>query len=172
MKIIEGNVLPLGVSRKENVLNFAVEVLKGGVCTLELYDIIGKLVQSVEMKKIRTNCSVFCVGIQNIDSSIVSYNYAIENEKFLDPYVKEVLGRHSYGNEKKETHNAIIYMISPIMNFLFVLIDMVKISFDVLFIKYQISLAFSIFLSLRFLSTNTVFVTHNARLKTTPGNVR
>ena len=102
MEIIDGYALPMGISKKGNIINFSVEIRQGQNCILELYDKMGNLVQNVQMKPNKNSDYIFGVGIQNMDPSIVSYNYVINQEKFLDPYVKEVWGREHYGNEIKE----------------------------------------------------------------------
>ena len=110
MEIIDGYALPMGISKKGDFINFSVEIRQGQTCILELHDQLGNLVQNVEMKPNKNSNYIFCVGIKNIDASIVTYNYVINQEKFLDPYVKEVWGREHYSNEIKKELRGSIYV--------------------------------------------------------------
>jgi len=100
MKIVKGQSFPLGVEVRENVINFAVAAPIEKSVKLLLY----KEGSTEPDKTIAMNCSigeVRCIAVEEMDSSLCYYNYEIQSEVLIDPYVKAVSGKSVWGEYRK-----------------------------------------------------------------------
>lgn len=106
MKKVKGQPFPLGVSEYENGFNFAVSVPKGKRAKLLLYTQEGT--QPAEEVELEASLGeVRCVALKCMDSSLLFYNYKIDDEVVLDPYVKAISGKYTWGEEKDVTKHEI-----------------------------------------------------------------
>ena len=99
MKIMKGQPFPLGVSKIEDRMNFAVAVPEGKDVKLLLYTEIGTE-PAKEIALERSMGEVCSLSLSEIDSSFVYYNYKTEDEIILDPYVKAIAGKKTWGEKK------------------------------------------------------------------------
>lgn len=97
MRKKEGSPFPLGTERKENGINFAIEVPKGKKCELLLYK---KNQDSpeirVEMLENENTGDIRFVFLSDLPEEICEYNYEIEEEVTIDPYVKQMTGTEKF----------------------------------------------------------------------------
>lgn len=106
MKKVKGQPFPLGVSEYEDGFNFAVSVPKGKRAKLLLYTQEGT--QPAEEVELEASLGeVRCVALKCMDSSLFFYNYKIDDEVVLDPYVKAISGKYTWGEEKDVTKHEI-----------------------------------------------------------------
>lgn len=99
MKIMKGQPFPLGVSITEDRVNFAVAVPEGKCVKLLLYTEAGT--EPVEEIELETSMGeVCCVSLSEMDPSFVYYNYKVNDTVIMDPYVKKIVGKHIWGEEK------------------------------------------------------------------------
>lgn len=98
MKKIKGNPQPFGVEVKENQVNFALQVPSGKQCELLLYE-KGKAVPKYrfELPEKEGIGEVRFLAIEEIDPEKYEYNFQIDDEVYVDPYVKEVAGKEKFG---------------------------------------------------------------------------
>ena len=101
MKKIQGQPLPLGVTIRERNINFSMTVPKGKECQLLLYK-KGKSVPyvSYEMKEEDAVGEVRFLTITDIEPGKYEYNYLIDGEVVLDPYVKALAGRRQWNHPR------------------------------------------------------------------------
>lgn len=99
MKIMKGQPVPLGLNKIENVLNFAVAVPEGKNATLLLYAQVGTEPVN-EVKFEHSMGEVYSVSLSELDAEISYYNYKLDDKVILDPYVKEIAGKKSWGEKK------------------------------------------------------------------------
>lgn len=89
MRTIKGYPLPLGISERNAVVNFAVEVEDDKTCNLCIYKKGDKLPEYViELPKENAVGTVRFVALPVADVRDRQYNYEINHKKKLDPYVK------------------------------------------------------------------------------------
>lgn len=98
MRKIEGSPFPLGTERREDGINFAVEVPKGKKCELLLYKKGALLPEiSVEMDENDSTGAIRSLFLADLPEDVCEYNYRIEEEIFVDPYVKKLAGTEKFG---------------------------------------------------------------------------
>ena len=104
MKIVQGTPLPLGVSRQEEAVNFAVEAKRGKKCTLLLYK-CGECVpvEKIQMKEEEGTGTVRCVTLSDLPAQDYEYNYEIDGEVITDPYAKGIAGRELWNDKAERT---------------------------------------------------------------------
>lgn len=99
MKIMRGQPFPLGVSKIEDRVNFAVAVPEGKDAKLLLYAEAGT--EPVEQISLEQSLGeVCCISLSDMNDSLNYYNYKINDMVLLDPYVKQITGKDSWGEEK------------------------------------------------------------------------
>ena len=99
MKEIQGRPLPLGVTRIGNTMNFSVAVPQEKECQLLLYHAGEKKpCMSFGMKK--SIGEVRYIALEDIDPSEYEYNYEMDGEIVVDPYVKALAGREKWGQAR------------------------------------------------------------------------
>ena len=99
MKEIQGRPLPLGVTRIGNTMNFSVAVPQEKECQLLLYHAGEKKpCMSFGMKK--SMVEVRYIALEDIDPSEYEYNYEMDGEIVVDPYVKALAGREKWGQAR------------------------------------------------------------------------
>lgn len=99
MKEIQGRPLPLGVTMIGNTMNFSVAVPQEKECQLLLYHAGEKKpCMSFGMKK--SVGEVRYIALEDIDPSEYEYNYEMDGEIVVDPYVKALAGREKWGQAR------------------------------------------------------------------------
>lgn len=99
MKKVKGQPFPLGVSVYEDRINFAMSVPGGENAKLLLYT--QERTQPAKEVELESSMGeVRCVAFEGMDSSLLFYNYKIDDEVVLDPYVKAISGKYTWGEEK------------------------------------------------------------------------
>ncbi len=92
MKIMSGYPLPLGISIREDVVNFSVAVESGKSCFLCLYtkgcqDVFCK----IELAEEQAIGEVRHIALSKTELADMEYNYEIDGELVLDSYAKAVV---------------------------------------------------------------------------------
>ena len=91
MKRMTGYPLPLGISVKDDVINFSVAVESGKTCFLCLYhENSDAPLERIELTEEHAIGEVRYVALAKSDVDHMEYNYEINGEFILDPYVKSV----------------------------------------------------------------------------------
>ena len=91
MKTMTGYPLPIGVSVKDNIVNFSVAVESGKKCILCLYKKNSNVPEfKIELTEEEAMGEVRYVAIPKADLEHMEYNYEINGEFIIDPYVKSV----------------------------------------------------------------------------------
>ena len=99
MKITKGQPYPLGISTNGEEINFAVAVPEGKCAKLLLYtEIEEKPVKEVNLEPAMGE--VCCISISELEREVCYYNFYIDGEVFLDPYVRALAGKYSWGEKK------------------------------------------------------------------------
>ena len=99
MRIMKGQPFPLGISKTEERVNFAAAIPEGKRAKLLLYTEVGtEPAEEIELQQ--SMGEVCCVSLSDIDSSLVYYNYKIEDTVLTDPCVKAIVGKNTWGEEK------------------------------------------------------------------------
>ena len=99
MKEIQGRPLPLGVTMIGNTMNFSVAVPQEKECQLLLYHAGEKKpCMSFGMKK--SIGEVRYIALEDIDPSEYEYNYEMDGEIVVAPYVKALAGREKWGQAR------------------------------------------------------------------------
>ena len=92
MKKMTGYPLPLGISLKDDVINFSVAVESGKTCFLCLYKEHSHVPQvRIELTEEYAMGEVRYVALSKSDVEHMEYNYEINGELVLDPYAKAVV---------------------------------------------------------------------------------
>ena len=101
MREVQGYPLPLGVQISENKINFSIAVPTEKKCQLLIYRAGRKrLYRQFEMET--AVGEVRCIALTDIEPEEYEYNYLINGEVVVDPYVQALAGREHWG-VKKET---------------------------------------------------------------------
>ena len=101
MREVQGYPLPLGVQISENKINFSIAVPIEKKCQLLIYRAGRKrLYRQFEMET--AVGEVRCIALTDIEPAEYEYNYLINGEVVVDPYVQALAGREHWG-VKKET---------------------------------------------------------------------
>ena len=91
MKRMTGYPLPLGISVRDDVINFSVAVESGKTCFLCLYhENSGAPLERIELTEEHAMGEVRYVALSQSDVDHMEYNYEINGELIIDPYVKSV----------------------------------------------------------------------------------
>lgn len=99
MKVVKGQPFPLGVDKKGNAVNFAVAAPTEKSVKLLLYKKDVK--EPEEVVEMDTSVgTVRCISLEEMDSSLLFYNYEIADKVVVDPYVKSIYGKHKWGEDK------------------------------------------------------------------------
>lgn len=99
MKKVQGQPLPLGVSITEKRVNFSVAVPDGKKCSLLLYK-AGEEKPSITYDMEETVGEVRYLALEDLNPSEYEYNYEIDEEIVVDPYVKALAGKSQWGQER------------------------------------------------------------------------
>lgn len=95
--IKKGKPLPLGVSKVENGVQFAISLPYEKECKLNLYDKTdGRKVVLTISEEYKIG-SVFSVILEDIPFDSYEYNYEGKNGVFTDPYANSIRGREKWG---------------------------------------------------------------------------
>ena len=101
MREVQGYPLPLGVQISYNKINFSIAVPTEKKCQLLIYRAGRKrLYRQFEMET--AVGEVRCIALTDIEPAEYEYNYLIDGEVVVDPYVQALAGREHWG-VKKET---------------------------------------------------------------------
>ncbi|MGN1168214.1 MAG: alpha-amylase family glycosyl hydrolase [Lachnospiraceae bacterium] len=98
MRQIKGTPLPLGVTVKEDRINFSVAVPEGKECRLLLYP-SGSKVPCESILMTDTVGEVRYLAMENLDINSYEYNYEIDGAVTIDPYVKALSGKEEWGKQ-------------------------------------------------------------------------
>lgn len=96
MTQMKGRPLPLGVTVTEGSVNFSVAVPEGKTCRLLLYP-AGEKKPCMAYEMRPGVGEVHCLALAGIDPSEYEYNYQMDEEIVIDPYVRAVAGRSVWG---------------------------------------------------------------------------
>ena len=92
MREVQGYPLPLGVQISENKINFSIAVPTEKKCQLLIYRAGRKrLYRQFEMET--AVGEVRCIALTDIEPAEYEYNYLIDGEVVVDPYVQALAGR-------------------------------------------------------------------------------
>lgn len=102
MERVQGSPQPLGVAIENKRVNFAVSVPKGKTCELLLY----KAGAEKEALVFPMTCDeavgeVRFLALAGIEPTQYEYNYRINQEICLDPYVKQIVGHTEFGKKER-----------------------------------------------------------------------
>lgn len=99
MKKAKGHPFPLGVSKGTDVIHFSIAVPEGKSVKLLLYTKDHKEpVEILDMEDSIGDVKSACV--QDMDESVLFYNYLIDGQVTVDPYVKSLAGKQTWLEEK------------------------------------------------------------------------
>ncbi len=98
MKKVEGYPQPLGVTTKQNKVNFAVSVPAGKKCELLLYR-AGKTEPAYvyDMPEEEGLGEIRFLAVEGLDGHKYEYNFKIDDRVMLDPYVRELARTRKFG---------------------------------------------------------------------------
>ena len=99
MKEIQGRPLPLGVTMIGNTMNFSVAVPQEKECQLLLYH-AGEKKPCMSFGMKTSIGEVRYIALEDIDPSEYEYNYEMDGEIVVDPYVKALAGREKWGQAR------------------------------------------------------------------------
>lgn len=101
MRRAAGRPQPFGVAAEKDRVNFAVQVPQGKKCELLIYE-AGKCTPKYrfEMPEEDGIGEVRFLALEEIDPAQYEYNYRIGKHVKIDPYVKELAGKESFGKKK------------------------------------------------------------------------
>ena len=96
--IQKGSPVPLGVSRNNGFVNFAIFLGNVDSCTLNLYKASeASPVYEVELDKSYKCGGVFCVAVKGSWLTGCEYDYTVIGNKVIDPYANGVSGKDEWG---------------------------------------------------------------------------
>lgn len=98
MKKIQGKPLPIGVTVTETKVNFSVAVPDGKKCSLLLYH-PGKKEPCASYEMTECMGEVRYLALKDIGKREYEYNYMIDGQVFVDPYVKALAGKEKWGRQ-------------------------------------------------------------------------
>ena len=101
MKRIEGKPLPVGVTIGKDSVNFSIAVPEKKTCQLLLYK-AGEITPTYtfELKEEDAFGEMRFIALEGLETKKYEYNYEIDGEVVLDPYVKEIAGKSIWGEKK------------------------------------------------------------------------
>ncbi len=103
MRTDKGRIYPLGASVLENGVNFSVAVEQGKKCELLLYKAGGKSpFWNIEMKEEPNHGMLRAIQVEGLKPEEWEYNFRIDGAECLDPYVRAVSGKKSWGEPLEE----------------------------------------------------------------------
>ncbi len=111
--IQKGNPMPLGISRSNGYINFAVVIRDALECELNIYKPgEEKAVYKINLDEGYKYGSVFCVAIKGINLADYEYDYMAMGKTIIDPYAMSVSGRGEWAkplskNEKKKVRGIV-----------------------------------------------------------------
>lgn len=99
MREVQGYPLPLGVHIERDRINFSIAVQEGKKCQLLIYH-AGRKKPYRQYRMEPVVGEVRCIALEDIEPEKYEYNYLIEDEIVVDPYVKALAGREHWGIKK------------------------------------------------------------------------
>ena len=96
MKKVNGQPFPLGVSRIENCINFALPVSGEKKCNLLIYP-VGEAEPFEIFEMDQTFGEMQCLAIENLDITAYEYMYEVDGNLFADPYARALSGKKKWG---------------------------------------------------------------------------
>lgn len=99
MRVKQGQPLPLGVTIMGDWINFSIAVPEGKKCRLLLYH-AGETTSCAEYEPVSTQGEVRTIALNGMDPSEYEYNYKIDDVIVMDPFVKGLAGKETWGVEK------------------------------------------------------------------------
>ena len=84
--------MPLGVTTTKNYWNFSVAVPKGETCRLLLYR-AGEMRPCISYDMEAVLGEIHAITLTELDGTDYEYNYEIDGEVKVDPYVRRLTGR-------------------------------------------------------------------------------
>ena len=115
MKKTTGRPQPFGAAVEHDRINFSVQVPVGKECALLLYR-KGKTRPEArfEMPEEEGVGEVRFLAVQDIDAGKYEYNFEINGEVMIDPYVREITGKKEFGRERDlSAHEIRGKLVSP-----------------------------------------------------------
>ena len=115
MKKISGRPQPFGTVVKGRKVNFAVQVPAGKKCELLLYREGRKHPEcTFDMPENEGIGEVRFIAVEDIDADKYEYNFRIDGQVSLDPYVREVAGKKLFGRKRElQEHEIRGKLVSP-----------------------------------------------------------
>ena len=96
--------MPLGVTTTKDYWNFSVAVPKGETCRLLLYR-AGEMRPCISYDMEAVLGEIHAITLTELDGTDYEYNYEIDGEVKVDPYVRRLTGRCVWGKpEKQDAH--------------------------------------------------------------------
>ena len=101
MKIIQGKPIDIRIDVEGGKVNFAVQVPAGKKCEVLLYR-AGKQQPRYryEMPEEDGIGEVRFLAVEGIEAEKYEYNFMIDDEVYVDPYVKEIAGKRQFGKRQ------------------------------------------------------------------------
>lgn len=95
--------MPFGTVAEESGVNFAVQVPAGKTCRLLLYQRGKKKPeQSFEMAEKDGIGEVRFLAVEDLNAEEYEYNFEIDGKVYVDPYVREIAGKKSFGKKSED----------------------------------------------------------------------
>ena len=115
MKKKSGRPQPFGTVVKGRKVNFAVQVPAGKKCELLLYREGRKHPEcTFDMPENEGIGEVRFIAVEDIDADKYEYNFRIDGQVSLDPYVREVAGKKLFGRKRElQEHEIRGKLVSP-----------------------------------------------------------
>ena len=97
MRKVSGQPFPLGVSRIENRINFALPVSGEKQCNLLIYP-VGEAEPCETFDMDQTFGEMQCLAIEDLDITAFEYMYEVDGNIFPDPYARVISGKKKWGD--------------------------------------------------------------------------
>ncbi len=108
MKKTTGRPQPFGAAVEGSRVNFAVQVRAGKTCELLLYRKGRKSPQiSYDMPEEEGIGEVRFLAVEEINPEQYEYNFLIDGKVTVDPFVRELTGRETFGKRKESSEHAV-----------------------------------------------------------------
>ncbi len=115
MKKISGRPQPFGTAVEGRKVNFAVQVPAGKKCELLLYREGRKHPEcTFDMPENEGIGEVRFMAVEDIDAEKYEYNFRIDDQVSIDPYVREIAGKKVFGRKRDlQEHEIRGKLVSP-----------------------------------------------------------
>ena len=114
MRKVQGSPQPLGATRRNDGINFAVSVPAGKACELLLYKVGGQEPEIVfDMPEEEGLGEVRFLAVEDLDADSYEYNFRIGKKVVIDPYVRELSRSLKFGDTPDVSEHKVRGRIPP-----------------------------------------------------------